>query len=114
MITPRRLLALIGKSLLILIVTVFCAAYLGDEVYFQYRVHSKRSADAYGAVDMQHLLAIELKGGKVQYTMDRLQPEQIQQCVHSLFPHGGLSPCWYLLRKSTQAIPIVILPVFRG
>jgi hypothetical protein len=29
-------------------------------------------------------------------------------CVHSLFPHAGDLPCWYLKRKFAQPIPMVI------
>ena len=35
MITPKRLLALTVKWLLISVLTLFCALYLGDELYFQ-------------------------------------------------------------------------------
>jgi len=27
-----------------------------------------------------------------------------QECVHSLFPHVGDSPCWYLSRHTQQQI----------
>jgi len=114
MITPKRLLALTVKWLLISALAALCALYAGDELYFQYRIHSARSAEALGAVDMQRVLAIQLKGGKVEYTMDRQQPDQIQKCVHSLFPHAGFNPCWYLLRQSQKAIPMLIFPAFRG
>jgi hypothetical protein len=114
MITPKRLLALTGKWLLISIIALLCVVYAGDELSFQYKIHSSKSADAFGAVDMQRVLAIELKGGKVQYTMDRQKPEQIEKCVQYLFPHGGFNPCWYLLRQSRQAIPMLIFPRFRS
>jgi hypothetical protein len=113
MITPKQLLALTVKWLLISAIVIFCALFIGDELSFQYRVHSSRSGDTFGAVDMQRMLAIELKGGKVEYTMDRQQPVQTLKCVHSLFPHTGFNPCWYLLRQSRQAVPLLILPAFR-
>jgi hypothetical protein len=114
MITPKRLLALTTKWLLISVFTLFCALYASDELAFQYKVHSSQSGSAFGAVDMQRMLAIELKGGKVQYTLDQQQPAQIQKCVYSLFPHAGFSPCWYLLRQSRKPIPLVIVSGFRG
>jgi hypothetical protein len=114
MITPKRLLALTAKWLLISVLTLFCALYASDELSFQYKVHSLRSGNAFGAVDMQRLLAIQLKGGKVQYTLDQQQPAQMQKCVYSLFPHAGFSPCWYLLRQSRKPIPLLIVPGFRG
>ena len=114
MITPKRLLALTAKWLLIFVFTLLFALYAGDELSFQYKIHSSRSGNAFGAADMQHMLAIELKGGKVQYTLDQQQPAQIQKCVYSLFPHAGLTPCWYLLRQSRKPITLVIWWRFRS
>ena len=114
MITPKRLLALTAKWLVITVLVVSCTLYVVDELSFQYRVHSAQSDNAFGAVDMQRMLAIELKGGKVQYTLEQQQPAQIQKCVYSLFPHAGFSPCWYLLRQSRKPIPLLIIPRFRG
>jgi hypothetical protein len=114
MITPKRLLALTAKWLLISVLALLCAFYVGDELSFQYRVHGAQSGNVFGAVDMQRMLAIHLKGGKVQYTLDRLQPAQIQKCVYALFPHAGFEPCWYLVRQSRQPIPLLIFWGFRG
>jgi hypothetical protein len=114
MITPKRLLALIAKWLLITVLTLFCAIYAGDELSFQYRSRSSPSGNAFGGVDMQRMLAIGLKGGKVEYALDRQQQAQVQKCVYSLFPHAGLSPCWYLLRQSPKPIPLLIFSGFRG
>lgn len=114
MITPKRLLTLTAKWLLITVLTLFCAIYAGDELSFQYRIHSSQSDNTFGAVDMQRMLAIELKGGKVEYALDRQQQAQVRKCVYSLFPHAGFSPCWYLLRQSRKPIPLLIFPAFRG
>jgi hypothetical protein len=114
MITPKQLLALTVKCLLISALAALCALYAGDELYFQYRIHSAKSAATFDSVDMQRVLAIHLKGGKVEYALDRQQPDQILKCVHSLFPHAGANPCWYLLRQSQKAIPMLIFPAFRG
>ena len=81
---------------------------------FNIRFHGAQSGNAFGAVDMQRMLAIQLKGGKVEYTLDRLQPAQIQKCVYALFPHAGFEPCWYLVRQSRQPIPLLIFWEFRG
>lgn len=109
MITPKQLLALTAKWLAIAAIAVLCVLYVGDEVLFLYKTHSSQSASAFGSVDMQRMIAIELKGGKVEYTLDQVHPAQMQTCVHSLFPHAGYSPCWYLLRQSAKAIPLLIL-----
>ena len=114
MITPKRLLALTAKWLIISVVVLLCTVWIVDELSFQYKVHSSSSASAYGVVDMQRMLAIQMKGNKVEYTMDRTQPAQMQQCVYSLFPHARLKPCWYLVRQSRKPVPLVILTFFRG
>lgn len=109
MITPKRLLTLTAKWLAISVLVVFCTLWLVDEFSFQYKAHISNGAGAFGMVDMQRMLAIELKGGKVEYTMDRVHPAQFQKCVTSLFPHAGLKPCWYLQRQSQKALPMLIL-----
>jgi hypothetical protein len=114
MITPKRLLALTAKWLVVCVLVVLCALYVGDELSFQYRVHEAQSGNVFGTVYMQRMLAIQLKGGKVEYTLDRLQPAQMQKCVHALFPHAGFEPCWYLVRQSRQPIPLLIFWEFRG
>lgn len=83
---------------------LFCVVFAGDELSFQYKNRSPNSSGLFGSVLMQRLLAIELKGGKVEYTVDRTQPTVTQKCVYSLFPHAGYTPCWYLIRKSKQPI----------
>ncbi len=110
MITPKQLLALTAKWLAISVLVLSCTIWLADEISFQYKVRSSNSGSVFGTVDMQRMLAIEMKGGKVEYTMDRTQTAQIQACVYSLFPHAGLEPCWYLLRQSRKAVPLIILP----
>ena len=56
MMTPKQLLAFTAKWLLISAVALLCVVYVSDELNFQFRVHSTRSADAFGAVDMQRVL----------------------------------------------------------
>jgi hypothetical protein len=43
---------------------------------------------------------------KIDYECDAQQPEVTTPCVHSLFPHMGDKPCWYLLRNSHKPIPM--------
>jgi hypothetical protein len=112
MITPKRLLALTLKWLGISVLVLFCTIWVTDELSFQYKVHVSKSASAFGAVDMQHMLAIGLKNGKVEYAMDRTRPTQTLPCVYSLFPHAGLKPCWYLTRQSEKAVPLVIFSIW--
>jgi hypothetical protein len=52
-------------------------------------------------VIIQSYYAVGLKSGKTEFMF--LGPKN-QACVHSLFPHFGDSPCWYLNRKKVQRI----------
>jgi len=41
------------------------------------------------------------KNRQTEYIAD---PPQAQQCVHSIFPQLGLTPCWYLARHAAQRV----------
>ena len=76
-------------------------AYSVDFCVFRVRVATKR--DPYGSIVVSHYYAVLQKNGKTQFTFDPPQPEN---CVNSLFPHSGLSPCWYLRRHPEQRTEI--------
>jgi hypothetical protein len=86
-----RLLLIVGAALLLL--------YLGDYISIVHRIPSGR--EQFGSVEVQKLLAVPQKDHKTEYIAD---PPQPQQCVHSLFPQLGLTPCWYLARHATQQV----------
>ena len=87
----RRILMAAVLSLLIL--------YVGDYLSLRYRIPKGRPQ--FGVVKVQRYYAVGLKSGKTEFMF--LAPKN-QTCVHSLFPHFGDSPCWYLSRKSVQRI----------
>lgn len=89
---PWQRLLLIAGALLLLI-------YLGDTISIVYRIPNGR--EQFGAVEVQKLLAVPQKDHKTEFIAD---PPQEQQCVHSLFPHLGLTPCWYLARHAIQQV----------
>ena len=89
---PWPRLFLIAGALLVLL-------YLGDYISIVYRIPNGR--DQFGSVEVQKLLAVPQKDHKTQYIAD---PPQPQQCVHSLFPQLGLTPCWYMSRHATQQV----------
>ena len=60
--------------------------YAGDYLFVRYRMAYPTAGAAFGNVVIE------------------------RPCVHSLFPHLGLSPCWYLKRNSQKPIPMVIMP----
>jgi hypothetical protein len=87
--------------------------YAGDYLLVRYRIVHPAAGTAFGSVVMERLYAIPQKNGATEYEFDARQPEVNTPCVHSLFPHLGLSPCWYLKRNSQKPIPMVIMPIER-
>jgi hypothetical protein len=84
----------------LIIATVFVAlVYAGDYLSVRYRISHNR--DPLGVVKIRRYYAVPLKNRKTEFYP--LDPE-FRQCVHSLFPHLGYSPCWYLNRKKEDRI----------
>ena len=75
--------------------------YALDFVIF--RIRAAMNWNAYGSVIVNHYTAVLQKNGKTQFTFD---PPAPWTCAHSLFPHGGLLPCWYLQRHPEQRTDI--------
>jgi hypothetical protein len=62
--------------------------------------------DPFESIKSLRVLAIPEKNGKTEYEVDAQNPEQTVTCVHSLFPHSGFSPCWYVKPRINQPIPM--------
>jgi hypothetical protein len=82
-------------------VALFLLIYLGDYVSLRFQIPGGRPQ--YGKVVVNPLYAIHVKNGKVQYEPGQ---QETDTCVHSLFPHFGNSPCWYLSRHTDKIINI--------
>jgi hypothetical protein len=95
--------ALAGTVLLLGVV------YAVDYLSVRYRMAYRKAGEAFGSVQMERLYAIPQKNGKIEYEFDARQPELNVRCVHSLLPHLGYEPCWYLQRNSQKPIPMVIV-----
>jgi hypothetical protein len=94
---------------LLLLVAV---AYGYDFASVRHRMSAQKSGDPFDVVTYPHLLAIPQKGNKVEYALDAQSPMESDRCVHSLFPHYGYTPCWYIIRKSKSPTQMtIILPV---
>lgn len=94
----KRFLTIL-KSLLRIGVLVLGLVYVGDYVSVRYRI--PKSRDPYGAVRIRRYYAVTKKNGKPDFYFN---PPTVQACVHSLFPHLGYLPCWYLNRNRVQRI----------
>jgi len=75
--------------------------YAGDYLSVRYRI--PKSRDPFGVVIIQPYYAVPRKDRKTEFIF--LEPEN-QVCVHSLFPHLGYSPCWYLNRRKQKRIDV--------
>lgn len=71
--------------------------FVVDFGLFRLRVAANRNP--YGSVVVSHSYAVLQKNGKTQFIFDPPAPET---CVHALFPHSGMQPCWYLSRHPEQ------------
>jgi hypothetical protein len=60
-----------------------------------------------GSVDVQIMWAIKQKDNRIDY---ELGDTETRPCVHSLLPHMGSSPCWYLTRHKNQTITVGSIP----
>ena len=107
---PIRALA---KRIVIAALLAAAVVYAADFLSFHVRMNHPKPGNPLETVTALRILAIEQKGGKTEYTVDQVQPQQTAVCVHSLFPHAGDLPCWYLKRKFAQPIPMVIIFVPR-
>ncbi|HEX4664795.1 MAG TPA: hypothetical protein VH196_10425 [Terriglobales bacterium] len=78
---------------------VLLASYLGDYAFLSLRIH--HGDNAFGSVTVRRYYAVPQKSGKIEFL--HADPQE-QNCVHSLFPHKGDAPCWYMLRHTEQRI----------
>ena len=95
---------------LIAIIAVVAIANAIDYLYVRYRASAQKQGDPFDVITYPHLLAIPQKGNRVEYALDAQSPMESDPCVHSLFPHYGYMPCWYVNRKAQTPTPMLLLP----
>lgn len=81
------------------VLTLFVVVYACDYALLRYKMGKNRGAGALGTVTSYYGTA--LKDGKMEIFTDQPLTET---CVHSLFPHAGLRPCWYASRNTVRPI----------
>jgi hypothetical protein len=84
-------------------------AYGYDAVSVRRRLSAQKPGDPFDTVTYPHVLEIPQKGNKVEYALDAQAPMETESCVHSLFPHYGYTPCWYVVRRSKHFTQMTIL-----
>jgi hypothetical protein len=102
-LTPAAILA---KRVLVSFLVVLVLLYGSDYLYVRVRMLHPKPADPFESIKSLRVLAIPEKNGKTEFEVDAQNPEQTVTCVHSLFPHIGYSPCWYLKPRINQPIPM--------
>jgi len=98
--------AQIGKRILAGLAVAFAALYASDYLYLRFRMLRRTPVDPIESMTRTRVLAIPQKSGKFDYQIDELQPVETLTCVHSLFPHWGDQPCWYLKPRLNRPIPV--------
>ncbi len=104
---------LLLQRVLIAAAVLLAAAYAYDYFSVRHRMAAHTQGDPFDAITYPHLLAIPQKGNRVEYALDAQSPMMTEPCVHSLFPHEGYSPCWYVSRKAQSPTPMFLLPAAR-
>jgi hypothetical protein len=83
-------------QLVIVLVGLFAALYVGDRIALQVRI---AHGTAYRVVDVNQFLATPLKGNKTEYDLMGTVQET---CSRSIFPQKGNPACWWLERHKSQ------------
>jgi hypothetical protein len=104
--TPPRVPLSSARRVLLSLLGVLAILYLADFSWYQLRLHVPQLGAANGSVHRIRLLAVPIKNNKVDYQLDTVKPEEDLPCSHSLFPHGGARPCWYVTRHANDPIPM--------
>jgi hypothetical protein len=94
------------KRLILTAAGCLVLVYAGDYIYLRTRMLHPKPADPFESLTALRVLAIPEKNGKTEYEVDAQNPQQTVTCVHSLFPHSGSSPCWYIKPRLNQPIPM--------
>jgi hypothetical protein len=98
----------LGKVIYALLMVV-AVTYGYDYASVRRRMNAQKPGDPFDTVTYPHILAIPEKGNKVEYALDAQSPMETESCVHSLFPHYGYTPCWYVVRRSKSPTPMTIV-----
>jgi hypothetical protein len=100
----------IAKKLTVLLIIALVLTYIGDFLRVRYRIWKPRPNDPFESVKLDRFYAITQKNGREDYAP---ADTQTVTCVHSIFPHSGFSPCWYVVRQNGKPIQMAIVPIYR-
>ncbi len=93
-----KLRNVLAKSLVALLPATACV-YAGDYLSLRFRIPNHR--EQFSVVQVQPYYAIAEKNHKTEF----MPADAVSvMCAHSLFPHFGANPCWYVTRHTDQRI----------
>jgi len=101
-VTRKQIAGRVLAALLSLIAFIYALDYLVLRV----RMLRPSASVPFEHLTHNRLLAIKMKNGRYEYELDQVNPTEAITCVHSLFPHFGDQPCWYLKPRLNQPIAI--------
>src|SRR5215469_3378247 len=96
----------IAKRTSVAFLGLVAVTFIADYGYVRIRMIHPKPTDPFETLTRNRLLAIPQKNGKLNYEPDQVQPTDTLTCVHSLFPHYGDQPCWYLKPHINDPIPV--------
>lgn len=102
-----RILELILQRTVLGLLIALLAIYAGDYISVRVRSTSNKPGNPVDTIQLNPLYAIPQKSGKNDYMFGDPQSET---CIHSLFPHYGYTPCWYVKRNAARIISMFISP----
>lgn len=101
----QRVLAALKGTILALIAALVLI-YAGDYLFVRFRMTRNLLDDPFETQMIERTYGIPHKNGSAEIVNDAPEPET---CVHSIFPHMGYTPCWYLNRNSKTIIMLELL-----
>lgn len=91
------------RWVLIAIAFAVIGTYLADYVSLRVRMGHRTSTNPIEVLNIQPTYAVARKDGRAEFDFGDTERET---CVHTLFPHMGYAPCWYVKRTTQKPIPI--------
>ena len=88
-----------SARVLIIALASLATLYVADDISVRYRI--PRTRQQFGTVTIERYDAISEKNNKTEFVYE---DPVVQTCVHSLFPHLGYAPCWYLSHHREQRV----------
>jgi hypothetical protein len=95
----RPLIVQLLNRLAIAAILVLAILYAGDYALARHRMNAPQHANELGSVEIVPMYEIPHKDGREEIIVGDASQ---QPCIHSLFPHFGYPPCWYLKRNQPK------------